>query len=182
MDDEIRFKFNPLNTLSWSLFPIASIYFFVDMVNVKGVDNDGSRILLVFTVVLSWLFLPKFFKMIFGVPALILTQHQFIDNVSGLKIDWKDISGFRIKINNKSTFLFIKLSNHDPYIDNTASRRIFTYLASFDDDETFIDISYVKGEDVDILHQIENFKILYDRRVKNATISPPNKTAPGTAP
>lgn len=88
-----------------------------------------------------------FFKMIFGIPAILLTADQLVDNVVGISVDWKDIQDIRITGVSKP-FLSITLKDKKAFfqnIQNPIKRVLLRVIFSISTGDVSINMAMVAG-------------------------------------
>lgn len=147
--EETGFKFEPIWITALAGLAISLLYNLYIKVVAPNFKIDYSLIFLaLMPLLLGTLILPMFFKMILGIPAILLTGDQLVDNVIGISIDWKDIQDIRI-IGVKKPFLSIILKNKKEFfqnIPNPLKRILLRIFFSFSMADVSINLAMVAGD------------------------------------
>ncbi len=150
---ETEFKFEPVWVSVLGLLGLYIAYLFckdiipdlkLDSISVVGIVGASSLLLLL---------LPMSLKMIFGIPAIRLTSDQLIDNVVGIKIEWKDISDIRISGIAKP-FIAITLKDKSSFfqsISNPVKRLLLRCFFLISSGDVSINLAMVAGDNESIV-------------------------------
>jgi hypothetical protein len=125
--EETGFKFEPIWVTALTLASLFFGYQTYEIAIEPGSKFDYAIILLaLIPLLMCSATLPMFFRMLFGIPAILLTADQLVDNVVGISIDWKDIQDIRITGVSKP-FLSITLKDKKAFFKNIRNplKRIF---------------------------------------------------------
>lgn len=97
MDDEIEFKFNPVYvTVLFLATLITSSGFYVVYSDFSKLDIFAVIFLCFLPIFIGLVAVPKFLRMIKGIPAIALTNSYLIDNTNRVIIDWNNILDVKI--------------------------------------------------------------------------------------
>lgn len=149
MDTGDKIKFEPI----WISGLAALAFFFIyktGSVFLQDGIHDWQKdvLLLIFPVFSARLFLPMFFKMIFGIPALQFTDDQLIDNVVGVSIDWENVQNIRIS-GVRKPFLSIDLKDTGKFysgIRNPFKRILLRGLFALASGDVPVNLAFVAGD------------------------------------
>jgi hypothetical protein len=147
---ETKFKFEPVWTGLLGLLAIYLLYQFTLFIFQPNFKIDILFVfgLLCFLAVPCLVFLPMAIKMIIGVPAILLTHDQLVDNVSGVLIDWANVEDIRIT-GTRKPFLSITLKDRDRFfstIANPLKRVLLKLLYATVAGDASINLAFVKGD------------------------------------
>lgn len=120
MENETEFKFQPYHvTILFLGFLITAFSCYIIIL--------GDPIwLLCWPIILGWVSIPNFLKLIKGIPAIALTDDYLIDNINELKIEWEDISEIFIQNTARGPgAIGIKLKQPEKYINTTLKRMAY---------------------------------------------------------
>jgi hypothetical protein len=147
--EETGFKFEPIWVTALGVLTLFLVYKFCVIVVDPNFKFDYLLIILALTpLLMSWLIMPMFFRMLFGTPAILLTADQLVDNVMGISIDWKDIQDIRITGVSKP-FLSIILKNKKEFfqnIQNPLKRTLLRIFFSISPGDISMNLAMVAGD------------------------------------
>jgi hypothetical protein len=145
--EETGFKFEPI----WITVLGLSMLFLVYKCCTNAIEADFKFDYTVipfalFPLFLCWVVLPMFFRMMFGIPAILLTADQLVDNVVGISIDWKDIQDIRITGVSKP-FLSITLKDKKEFFQNIhpIKRILLRMIFSISTGDVSVNLAMVAG-------------------------------------
>lgn len=117
--EEGKFKFEPIWISALGIMSLVLIYKEWSTLAESNYKIDPLYIglSLALLIIPCCFFLPMAFKMFTGVPAIILTESQLIDNTVNISIDWSNVKDIRI-VGAKKPFLSITLKDRDKFFSN----------------------------------------------------------------
>jgi hypothetical protein len=143
-----RFKFEPIWISVLSAIPVFIFYQIYKMAVKPAPDLKEITVFAIPALLVSAMFLPMFFKMLSGIPAILLTEDQLVDNVVGVAIDWSNIKDIRIT-GVKKPFLSIILKDTDLFysnIYNPIKRTLLKLLFSLSAGDVSVNLALVAGD------------------------------------
>jgi len=146
--EETGFKFEPIWVTALGGMTLFFVYKCCAITIEPTFKFDNLFIFVVLLpLFMGWMILPMFFRMLFGVPAILLTADQLVDNVMGISIDWKDIQDIRITGVSKP-FLSIILKDKKTFfqnIQNPLKRILLRIFFSISTGDVSINLAMVAG-------------------------------------
>ena len=163
MKEEVKFKFEPIWLIVLNLLFVYLIYATVSgFIKNPHLDLFSALILglFIFTFLLATIIIKLTFKMIKGLPALIITEDWIIDNINNTSVKWSDI--VEIYVTNAGRFaggnLVINLNNPKEFFGKTPLQfKFYKIRKQFTLADTAIKLSFVKGKNKDIIDTINYY-------------------------
>jgi hypothetical protein len=163
MKEEIKYKFEPIWLIVLDLLFVYLIYITVSwFISHPQPDIFSAWMLSMFVLALLPVttIIKLTFRMIRGLPAIIITESGIVDNVNGISIEWDDI--FEIYVTEEGRFaggnLVINLNNPEEFFGKTRLQfRIYKIRKYFTSADIAIKLSFVKGKNEDIVNTINTY-------------------------
>ncbi|MEO6631669.1 MAG: STM3941 family protein [Mucilaginibacter sp.] len=153
-----EFRFSPLwvlfITVMVALFDYKSIsYYTAPLVNaVNAVDTA-------LVLIVSYLLLPMTFKLIFNIPAIVLTDDCLRNNFGGYSIQWEDIADIKFSDSGMRSFatLIINLKDPEKYFASPVKKAIYKIKQLFSPNDILIRIDFVAGDNGQIFETVKAY-------------------------
>jgi hypothetical protein len=145
--EETGFKFEPIWVTTLGVATLFLVYKCYTIAVEPGFKFEYSIIpFALLPLFFCWLTLPMFFKMLFGIPAILLTGDQLVDNVVGISVDWKDIQDIRVTGVSKP-FLSITLKDKKTFFQNIhpIKRILLRMIFSISTGDVSVNLAMVAG-------------------------------------
>jgi len=162
MKKEAKYRFEPIWLIILDLLFIYFIYIAViGFISPSGFDIYLIWVLGLFAFALwpAITIVDLTFKMMKGVPALVITENGIIDNINNLSVKWSDI--LEIYITKEGRFagnLVINLNHPEEFFGKTRLRfKIYKIRKYFTSADIAIKLSFVKGKNEDIVNTINTY-------------------------
>jgi len=146
--EDTKFKFEPIWVSVISVIPIAVIYQEYKTIVSSSFWLNGIILFTVVSLFVCIMILPLTFKIITGIPAILLTNDQLVDNVVGVNIDWSNIEDIRITGIQKP-FLTIILKDTDLFyssINNPVKKILLRFLFLISPGDVSVNLALVAGD------------------------------------
>jgi len=146
--DETKFRFEPIWVSIISVLPIAVIYQEYKTIVSSTFWLNGIIVFSVVSLFVCIMILPLTFKLITGIPAILLTNDQLVDNVVGVNIDWSNIKDIRITGIQKP-FLTIILKDTDLFysnINNPIKKILLKFIFLISPGDVSVNLALVAGD------------------------------------
>ncbi len=132
MDSEIEFKFNPVYvTVLFLVTSITASGFYVIYSDFFNLNIATILFLCLLPIVIGLTAIPKFLRMVTGIPAITLTNDYLVDNTNGVTINWNDISEAKIiRTARGPGAIAITLKQPEKYF-NTFTKKTRYYISKF---------------------------------------------------
>jgi hypothetical protein len=149
MESQDKIRFEPIWITGMAALAFFLIYKAGGVFVQDGIHQwlrDAPILIIPFFTSLA--FLPMFFKMIFGIPALQFINDQLIDNVVGVRIDWENVQNIRISGVSKP-FLSIDLKDTGKFyasIRNPFKRILLRGLFALASGDVPVNLAFVAGD------------------------------------
>ena len=161
--NEVRLKFQPIWITIISLMTLSFLYrFYIITVNHEALDAT-FLVRALFICLISWLILPLIFKMLTGVPAILLTQDGLVDNLGNHYIKWEDILEIKLIESNYKSFdkLVINLKQPEKYFDTMVKKLRYKFRQLFIANDVGIFLDFVAGNNGENAQLIQSFWTKY---------------------
>jgi len=158
MQAATNFKFNPLSVLFIDLFIALFFYKCFSYLTLPLVSWDNFLRCLI-PLFFSYFFLPVTLRMIFNIPAIVLTDDYLKNNFGGYAIEWDDISDIELSNKGQRSFasLNINLKDPDKYF-NTPIKNLFYQIRQFFSVNDFsIRVDFVAGSNEEIFAVVKAY-------------------------
>jgi len=146
MEDQ-QFKFEPVWVSVLTTIPLFCIYKAYSEISKQGfIFSFLFPILVMPFVIIGAPLLIMGIKMLTGVPAIVLTTDQLVDNVVGITIDWANISNIQIS-GVKKPFLNISLKDKNKFYSsvNPVKRILLKVFFAIGPGDVSVNLAFVAG-------------------------------------
>ena len=152
------FKFSPFWVTFLSLLTLSLVYGCFAQV-VQPLISWENFFLCLFPLLVSVLILPLTFKMIFNIPALVLTNDCLENNFRGYSIQWKDIADVQLSDSGYRSFgkLIINLKDPKKYFNSPVKKLVYNAKQLFVVNDFSILVDFVAGENDDIFSIVKAY-------------------------
>lgn len=161
--DKQEFKFEPVWITILSAFAIFVIYKLITLVFFSGMPVKAIAIIPLAVAAFCCLFFIFTFKMLAGVPAIVITQERLIDNVYGVSFDWSNVKYISID-GERKPFLSIRLKNEALFysgISNPIKRALIRALFSIAPGDASVNLALIAGDNQYILGMAQAYWAKY---------------------
>ena len=145
------FKFSPFWVTFLSLLTFSLVYGCFAQV-VQPLISWENFFLCLFPLLVSFLILPMTFKMIFNIPALVLTNDCLENNFRGYSIQWKDIADIQLSDSGYRSFasLVINLKEPQIFFNTPFKKALYNFKQLFSVNDFLIKVDFVAGNNEEI--------------------------------
>ncbi|WP_295674005.1 hypothetical protein [uncultured Mucilaginibacter sp.] len=158
METKTQFKFNPFWVFFLSFLTLAILKTCFSYLSQPLVswDNFFSCLL---PALLVYLFLPMTVKMIFNIPAIVLTDDCLNNNIGGYSIEWADIASIELNTSGTRSLAKLAINLKEPEKYFNTPIKMFLYktrqLVVVNDKSIFVD--FVSGNNEEIFSIIKAY-------------------------
>jgi len=167
VETNTEYKFNPFWVSIISLGTFYLIYKGLAYYTLPLISWDNFLRCIV-DVLLAFLFLPLTFKLIFNIPALVLTKDCLKKNFGGkYSFEWHDIADIQLYSNTVGrSFAKLTINLKDPYkyFNTPLKKTLYKARQLFVANDTWIIVDFVAGDNEEIFEVI---KAYWTRKVEH---------------
>jgi hypothetical protein len=159
--DDIKIYFSPLHTTM--NFIIAIGFWCLIIILLQNPHRTNAIIFVAILLLISngmYTFIKSFLFLITNKPAILLTNNQFIDNTSGKKLFWSDITKIETYLFQGRTFLAISVTQNSIIYRQTLNpfqNLMLRLNALITKKSLMTNFSFLKGENKEIFKTINTF-------------------------
>ncbi|MGZ3753051.1 MAG: hypothetical protein ACXVA2_12080 [Mucilaginibacter sp.] len=161
--EEVKFKYSPYWLLPFSGLVMYGLGFGLYLLGDSLSRSDYKLIPFIFILCslqgsLTYYLLSIVYKMLTGIPAIILSEDFFISSTLGLSIDYADIIDVTIRPGGKTTILGISLNNTEKYFNSPIKRMVYKLNSIFTADDLRINLDFIRGNNETIVQTINAYR------------------------
>jgi hypothetical protein len=107
----------------------------------------------------SYLLLPMTFKLIFNIPAIVLTDDCLKNNFGGYSVQWEDIADIKFSDSGMRSFatLIINLKDPGKYFASPVKKAIYKIKQLFSPNDILIRVDFVAGDNEEIFETVKAY-------------------------
>jgi hypothetical protein len=165
METEGKFKFSTFWVTFLSFFTFIFIYESFKYITLPPI-SWGNLMTCLLPILLAYLFLPITFKMIFNIPAIVLTNDYLKNNLGGYSIEWSDIADIQLSNEGYRSFasLIINLKDPEKYFNTPIKRIFYKTKQLFSVNDFSIRVDFVAGNNEEIFETIKAYWTMHYER------------------
>jgi len=152
------FKFNPFWIVFIDLLIALFFYKCFSYLTMPLISWDNFFRCLI-PLFFTYIFLPITLRMIFNIPAIVLTDAYLKNNFRGYAIEWADISDIELSDKGYRSFgsLNINLKEPDKYFNTPIKNFFYKARQLFSVDDFSIRVDFVAGSNEEIFETVKAY-------------------------
>jgi len=121
--------------------------------------NPANAVYGALIFIVSYIFLPMDIKLIFNIPAIVLTDECLKNNFGGYSVQWEDIADIKFSDSGRRSFatLIINLKDPEKYFASPVKKAVYKIKQLFSPNDILIRIDFVAGDNEEIFETVKAY-------------------------